>query len=99
MCPCKRRVYEKRSCSLQPSLEVLQGSTRSEDLHVGAVTLDLALLEKSLEIRVNVRGESVFTGDENLLTARELELGTTEGLLGVSDVVDLSSDGNQNRAN
>ena len=39
--------------------------------------------------------ETVFTGDENLLSSWELELGSTESLLSVSDVVDLCSDGDE----
>jgi len=46
-----------------------------------------------------MRGETVFTGDENLLSAGELELGTTEGFLGVGNIIDLGSDGDQNGTN
>ena len=84
--------------SLHPFLEAIEGSVRPEGLHVDTVTLDLAFLLESDESRVNVLGEAVFTGDENLLTAGELELGTTEGLLSVGHVLGLSSDGDQDGA-
>ena len=44
-------------------------------------------------------GEAVFTGDENLLAARELEFGSTESLLGVPDVLHFCADGDQDRSN
>lgn len=83
---------------LHPSLEVLKRSAGFKLFHVDTVTLDLAIVLESDEIRVNVRGESVFTGDENLLSAWELELGTTESLLSVGHVLDLGPDGDQDGA-
>ena len=68
---------------------------RSEGLHVDTVALDLASSEELLEVRVNVGGETVFTGDENLLAAGELELGTTEGLLSLGNEIGFSSDGDE----
>ena len=94
--------FEKVNCSLgslHPLLEAGKGSVRSEGLHVDTVTLDLAFLLELDEIRVDVRGETVFTGDENLLTAGELELGSTEGLLGMGNVLNLRSDGDEDGAN
>ena len=90
--------FEKVNCSLgslHPLLEAGKGSVRSEGLHVDTVTLDLAFLLELDEIGVDVRGETVFTGDENLLTAGELELGSTEGLLGMGNVLNLRSDGDE----
>ena len=84
--------------SLHPGLEATEGSVRPEGLHVDTVTLDLALLLERDEGRVNVLGEAVFTGDENLLTAGELELGSSEGLLSVVHVLGLGSDGDQDGA-
>ena len=75
--------FEKVNCSLgslHPLLEAGKGSVRSEGLHVDTVTLDLAFLLELDEIRVDVRGETVFTGDENLLTAGELKLGAPQSL-------------------
>ena len=84
--------------SLHPGLEAGEGSVRPQSLHVDTVTLDLALLLERDEGRVNVLGEAVFTGDENLLTAGELELGSSEGLLGVMNILGLCPDGDQDRA-
>ena len=69
-----------------------------ESLNVRAITLDLSLLQESLEIRVNNRSETIFTGDENLLAARELELSSTEGLLSILDALGLCSDGDEDGA-
>ena len=71
----------------------------SEGLHVDTIALDLTRCLHSLEIGVNVLGETVFTGDEDLLAARELELGTTESLLSMLNVLSLCSDGDKNGAN
>ena len=72
---------------------------RSESLHADTVTLDLALLLELDEGRVDVLGEAVFTGDKDLLTAGELELGSSEGLAGVVNILGLCSDGDQDGAN
>ena len=85
--------------ALEPFLEVGEGTTVAHGLHVDTITLDLALSLKSLEIGVNELGEAVFSGDENLLSAGELELGTTQGLLGESDVLRLCSDGDEDGTN
>ena len=66
-----------------------------EGLDVDAITLDLTSSLHALEVGVNVLGETVFTGDEDLLTAGELELGTTEGLASVLDVLTLGADGDE----
>ena len=71
---------------------------RSESLHADTVTLDLALLLELDEGRVDVLGEAVFTGDKDLLTAGELELGSSEGLAGVLNILGLCSDGDQDGA-
>ena len=96
-CCCIRK--RSRSLSLNPSLEVREGTVLSEGLDVDTITLDLTAGLEALEIGVNVLGESVFTGDEDLLAARELELGATEGLLSVLDVLPLCADGDQDGAN
>jgi hypothetical protein len=84
---------------LNPFSESGERSVGSQSLHVDTVTLNLALLLELDEIRVNVLGETVFTRDENLLTAGELELGSTEGLLSMGNVLDLGSDGDKDGAN
>ena len=84
--------------SLHPFLEALERSMGSQGLHADTVTLDLALLLELDELGVDVLGESVFTGDKDLLTAGELELGSTEGLASVGDVLGLCSDGDEDGA-
>ena len=75
--------------------EVFQGSLFSENLDTDTITLDLAGLEESLEIRVNNFGESELPGDENGLSAGELELRATEGLLREWHLFGGSADGDQ----
>ena len=84
--------------SFHPGLEARERTVGFESLNVRAITLDLSLLQESLEIRVNNRSETVFTGDENLLAARELELSSTEGLLSILDALGLCSDGDEDGA-
>ena len=67
----------------------------SKDLDVDAIALHLAFRLELLEGRVDVLGEAEFTGDEHLLSARELELGSTESLLGVLDILRPGSDGDE----
>ena len=67
----------------------------SEDLNVATVTLDGSDLGESSEFRVNDGGESVFTGDENGLSSRELTLGASEGFTSEGDILGLNSDGDE----
>jgi len=76
-------------------LEVFEGSFGCKDFNADTVTLDLAGLEESLEIRVDNFGESELPGDEHGLSAGELELGATEGLLGKWHLFGSSADGDQ----
>ena len=87
------------SLSLEPFLQVLEGSVSPESLDVHAIALDLTSSLLPSEVGVNDGGETVFTGDEDLLTAGELELGTTKSLLGVGDVVHLGANGDEDIAN
>jgi len=75
--------------------EVFEGSLFCEYLDTDTVTLDLSGLEESLEIRVDNFGESVLPGDENGLSAGELELRATEGLTGEWHLFGSSADGDQ----
>ena len=68
---------------------------RPEGLHVHSVTLDFTLRSKLQEVRHNDRGESEFTGNENFLETGELELRSTESLLGEGNVLRLCSDGDE----
>jgi len=67
----------------------------AENLDVATVTLDLTFSGESSEVRVNNGGESVFTGDEDGLSSRELALGASEGLTSVGDVLGLASHGDE----
>ena len=67
----------------------------SDGLDTNTIWDDLTLLLESVEIGLNMWGESVFSGDEDLLSSWELELGSSEGLLSVWDILWLHSDGKQ----
>jgi len=67
----------------------------AEDLDVATVSLDLTFSGESSEVRVNNGGESVFTGDEDGLSSRELALGASEGLTSEFDVLGLASHGDE----
>ena len=85
--------------SLEPVLESGKRASLSEDLNVATVTLDLSELGESSEFRVNDGSESVFTGDEDSLSSRELTLGASEGFTSVSDILGLNSDGDEDGSN
>ena len=56
---------------------------------------DGSVLETFLELFPIELGETPFLGSEDLLTARELELGTTESFVGMSFMVVTDTDGHQ----
>jgi hypothetical protein len=85
--------------SFEPFLEAGEGTSLLEDLDIATVTLDLSELGKSSEFRVNNGGESVFTGDEDVLSSRELTLGASEGFTSVGDVLGFDSEGDENLSN
>ena len=66
-----------------------------ESLDVDTVTHDLALTLEAVEVGHNVLRESVLTGDEDGLTAWELEARSAEGLFSSLDEFGSGSDGNQ----
>lgn len=70
-----------------------------QSLDVNTVSLDLTGLLEAVEVGHNVGGKSVLTGNEDELSAGELEFGSTQGLGGVSDVSGLGSDGEEDGAN
>jgi hypothetical protein len=96
--PTGESVAASSHLLLEPGLQVREGSVLSEGLHAHAISLDLALRLQLVEVGHNVLGETVFTGDKNLLAAGELELGSSEGLASVVDVGWLGSDGDQDGA-
>lgn len=95
-------VSQKFSNSLAssfiPVLQVGEFSAGGQSLDIDAVTLDLAFLAQLVELTHDVLGEAEFTGDENLLAAGELELGTTESLLGLGHIFGLGTDRHQDGA-
>lgn len=92
-------VLSRSLGSLEPVLESGKRASLSEDLNVATVTLDLSELGESSEFRVNDGSESVFTGDEDSLSSRELTLGASEGFTSVSDILGLNSDGDEDGSN
>ena len=84
---------------LDESGKLLQRSLGCKDLDADTVANDLVGLEESLEIRVNNFGESELPGDEDGLSAGELELRATESLLGKRNKFGLGADGDQDGSN
>jgi len=78
---------------------VVDGSMVSEQLGVNTVVLQAALLLPLGVVVTRVRSETPLLGDNDLLAARELELGTTKSLAAVSFVVVLAADRQKNLAN
>jgi len=69
-----------------------------ESLNTDSISSNLASFLESEEISHNVIGESVLSGDENHLTSGDLELGSSEGFLGVVDVLRVGSNGDKDGA-
>ena len=69
-----------------------QQDTLLKSAKVARRNQNLALLLELSEVRVNDGGEAVFTGDHDSLATGELELGTSQGLTSVVDLVSVSSD-------
>ena len=67
-----------------------------ELLDTNTVTLDFTLLLEAVEIRHNVLGESVLTGNEDSLATGELETSSVKGLSGVFNEVRFGSNGDEN---
>ena len=65
----------------------------TDGLDTDTVWDDLTLLLESVEVRLDVWGETVLSGEENLLSSWELELGSSEGLLGNWHILWGNSDG------
>ena len=64
-----------------------QWSMLSNDLDSNTVWDDLAFFFQSVVVSLNQVSETVFSGDEDLLSAWELELGSSQGLTGVFHVL------------
>jgi len=69
-----------------------------ESLNADTISRNLSSFLESEEVSHNVISESVLSGDENHLTSGNLELGSSEGLLGEVDVLRVGSNGNKDGA-
>jgi hypothetical protein len=90
-------VYYKVGVSV--ILEERESGERSvigDDFNTNTIGDNLTFLLESVEIGFGDWGETVLSGDEDLLTARELELSSSEGFLSVLDVLRGSSNGQEN---
>jgi len=70
-----------------------------DDLNADTIGDDLTLLLESVVVGSDEVGETELSGDEDLLFAGELELGSSKGLLGVLNMVVRASDGHENLSN
>ena len=70
-----------------------------DDLAANTIGLDLTLLLKSVVVSLNQLGEAELSRDEDLLTAWEFELGTSESLSGEASLFWLSSHGEEHSTN
>jgi hypothetical protein len=75
-----------------------EGTVVAHDLDVDTVGNDLTILLELMELLLGVLGETKLDAGSNLLAAGELEHRSSEGLLGVLNVVLINSDGHENGA-
>ena len=75
--------------------ESRERSVISNNFYVEAIWDDLSFLLESVEIGFNKVGESVLSGDEDLLSTWELEFGSSQGFLGLWNVLLVASDGHE----
>lgn len=78
---------------------VLDGTVVAEELNVGTVDLDTALLAELDVLLTTERSETPVLGDNDLLATRELVHGATESLDGSRTVSVTSADGQEDLAN
>lgn len=71
---------------------MLEGSLGFDELDVGAVVLDGALLASPLILESGQTGEAPLVGDDDFLSAGEFVLGSPEGFEGLLDVLLLDPD-------
>ena len=69
-----------------------------DNLNTDSIGDNFSFLLESVVVRLQELGESEFSGDEDLLSAGELELGSPEGLFGVSHVFGGGSHGEEDLA-
>ena len=66
-----------------------------ESLDTDTITFDFSLFLEADEVRHDVLGENVSSGEENDLTTSELEAGSVESFLSVLDKLWLGSNGDE----
>ncbi|GMR32693.1 hypothetical protein PMAYCL1PPCAC_02887 [Pristionchus mayeri] len=66
---------------------LLEGSVLLDKLGINSIGNEATFGSHSLVVSLVILGESPLLGDDDKLTSGELELGTTEGLNGVLDVL------------
>ena len=69
-----------------------------DNLNVDTIGNDLAFLLELVELVLGVLGETELDGGDDLLATGILEHGSSEGLLSVSNVLSLDSNGHENGA-
>ena len=67
----------------------------SNDLDTDTISDDLSIFLESVVVGLVELGESELSGDKDLLTSWELELGSSQGFLSVGDVISVDSDGQE----
>ena len=71
----------------------------TNDSNADTIWDNLSFLLESVEIGLDDWGETILSGDEDLLTAWELELGSSQSFLSVSNIFSGNSDGQKNLTN
>jgi len=69
-----------------------------DDLNVDSIGNEFTRLLELMELLLCVLGETVLDAGSNLLAARELEHRSSQGFLGVSEVILLNTDRHENGA-
>ena len=87
--------HRQPESSSETEAESGEGTVFVDNLAVNTVSLDLTVLEEAVVVRLDVLGETELTGDENLLSAGELHLRTTESLLSKGNLLVGGSDGEE----
>ena len=82
--------------SANPRDKVLEWSVNRESLDTDTITFDFSLFLEADEVRHDVLGETVSSGEENDLTTSELETSSVKGLSGVFNEVRFGSNGDEN---
>merc|ERR1719231_1895337 len=79
--------------------ESAEWSVFSSNLDTDSIWDDLSSLLKSVVVSLDELGESVLSGDEDLLSSWELELGSPESLLSVVNILWVGSHGKEDLTN